>query len=146
MISRGVGVGIKNDTETFWLQINFSRLDPSPVYTSQISVLLKTEQRIQATFDTQSIWVLIRFPPGIWVLDFRIFKYNGLLVGSLSVHPWRNLYSLHWESSRIFLCQVKSVHQVFTRYTGKISWQKLNSQRKTVLNTFYFNFNQRVLL
>lgn len=146
MISRGVGVGIKNDIETFWMQINFSRLDPSPVYTSQISVLLKTEQRIQATFDTQSIWVLIRFPPGIWVLDFRIFKYNGLLVGSLSVHPWRNLYSLHWESSRIFLCQVKSVHQVFTRYTGKISWQKLNSQRKTVLNTFYFNFNQRVLL
>lgn len=55
-------------------------------------------------------------------------------------------HSLHWESSRIFLCQVKSVHQVFTRYTGKISWQKLNSQGKTVLNTFYFNFNQRVLL
>lgn len=93
-----------------------------------------------------SLWVLIRFPTGIWVLDFRIFKYNGLLVGSLSVHPWRNLYSLHWESSRIFLCQVKSVHQVFTRYTGKNSWQKWNSQRKTVLNTFYFNFNQRVIL
>lgn len=143
MISRGVGVGIKNDIETFWMQIpsvrNFSRLDPSPVYT-------KKRSREFRQLLIHSLWVLIRFPTGIWVLDFIIFKYNGLLVGSLSVHPWRNLYSLHWESSRIFLCQVKSVHQVFTRYTGKISWQKLNSQRKTVLNTFYFNFNQRVLL